>query len=387
MNTRLLFITENYPPDRGGMGESCDRIVRGLARAGVSIDVVHFDRRCSEASHGVTSSGSITRVPPDADVPHTMNLLWNRLQQSIDFSAITHVVAFGGQLPILSAPIFASWIRRPLVTLIRGNELDAGLFDARRRPFLEDAFRRSAAICTVTRTQAEKITALYPAAPLRVVPNGIDFELWQLTEADRARAASWRAQNVEPARRLLAFFGHLKSKKGVPFFIDCLVRSGLADRFHLLLVGESDAPPAVSHSLLPPVDRFDLLPFYAASDFVVLPSHYDGFPNVLIEAATLSRPLIASSVGGMLDVLSDDENAFLFTPGDDASCRHAIARAAEIDDAGLRRMGSAAASLARNSFDARTETKKYLDVLEEVSDAENDSRHADGVARLSRRAR
>ena len=383
---RLLLITENYPPDRGGMGESCDRIVRGLGRAGVAVDVVHVDRKSAAASWHQTSHGSLTRVPGDADAAHAMNLLWNRLQQSIDLGAVTHVVAFGGTLPILAAPLFAAWMVRPLVTLIRGNELDAGLFDPRRRPILDDAVRRSAAICTVTVSQARKIAALHPETRPHVVPNGIDLELWQATDADRARGAAWRARNVEPSRRVLGFLGHLKNKKGVPFFVESLVRSGLADRFHLLLVGDVEEGiqamlPELAHSVVAAVDRFDLLPFYTASDLIVLPSHYDGFPNVLIEAATLGKPLLASAVGGMLDVLTDGEDAILFAPGDAHACRDAIARASAVDDAELQRMGEAAAALARRRFDARDETRRYLEVLEALDANEDDHRHADPAAR------
>src|SRR6185369_4714579 len=149
---RLLWLTENYPPDRGGMSVSCDRIVRGLRRAGVHVDVVHLDRGFPDAAH-------------------TINTTWNRIRASA--AECTHVVAFGGYLPMLAAPAYAAWLDRPLVTLIRGNELDAGL-------------RRSAAVCTVTSEHAEKIAALY--APLykgiapRVIANGIDFDLWQATE-------------------------------------------------------------------------------------------------------------------------------------------------------------------------------------------------------------
>jgi glycogen synthase len=394
---RLLLITENYPPDRGGMGESCDRIVRGLGRAGVAVDVVHFDRKSAAGSHHQTSTGSLTRVAADADAAHAMNLLWNRLQQSVDLNVVTHVVAFGGALPLLSAPVFAAWMARPLVTLIRGNELDAGLFDPRRRPILDDALRRSKAICTVTHSQAKKIAALHPGTAPHVVPNGIDLELWQLTSADRTRGAAWRAQNVEPSRRVLGLFGHLKNKKGVPFFVESLVRSGLADRFHLLLVGEVEEGlramlPELAHSLVPGVDRFDLLPFYTAADLVVLPSHYDGFPNVLIEAASLAKPLLASAVGGMLDVLTEGENAFLFAPGDGHACRDAIARTAAIGDDELQQMGEAAAMLARQRFDARDETRRYLEVLEMVEEGfdanAGQDRGSDPAARrLSWRAR
>jgi len=397
---RLLFVTENYPPDRGGMGESCDRIVRGLGRAGAGIELVHFDRKAARPSRRATSNGSVMRVPVDADAAHTINLLWNDLQQRVDLATVSHVVAFGGTLPLLSAPVFAAWMRRPLVTLLRGNELDAGLFDPRRRPVLDDALRRSAAVCAVTRTQAEKVAGLYPEIEPHVVVNGIDFDLWEPTPADRARASEWRAAHVEAPRRVLGFFGHLKSKKGVPFFVEALLRSGLAARFHLLLIGEIDEAlqallaehPEVAHTLVATIDRFDLLPFYLASDLVVLPSHYDGFPNVLIEAMALERPLLASAAGGMRDVLADGEQGYLFAPGDEHACRDAIARAAEAAGEELQRLGASAAQVARRRCDAREETRRYLEVLtvaEEVFDAKRnvDGRTAPAARSLSWRAR
>ncbi|HVG22803.1 MAG TPA: glycosyltransferase family 4 protein [Thermoanaerobaculia bacterium] len=368
---RLLFLTENYPPDRGGMSESCDRIVRGLARAGAIIDVVHFDRRSVETSSRATSFGSLTSVAAEADAAHTINLLWNALPRDRN----THVIAFGGHMPLLCGPAFAAWLQLPLVTLIRGNELDAGLFDARRRPILDDALRRSAAVCTVTTAQAEKIAALYPEVATHVIANGIDFDLWQPTDADRAKAAAFRARTD---RRLLGMVGHLKRKKGITFFAGAL--RSFAEAFHLLLVGELEETVDVEHTLLPPTGRLELIPYYLACDLIVLPSHYDGFPNVLIEAAALGRPLLASATGGMRDLLTDGEDAFLFAPGDAHSCREAIARAADADDTTLRRMGARAAEAARLHCDARRETQRYSRVFEEVSDATNHHRVSDPVA-------
>lgn len=378
---RLLFLTETHPPDRGGMSESCDRILRGLARASVPIDLVYFDRRAVRCEHRVTSSGSLLRVPLEADAAHTVNLLWNQLERVVDPRATTHVVAFGGTLPLLAAPVFAAWMARPLVAMIRGNELDTGLFDPRRRPILDEALRRASAVCTVTTSQAEKIAALHPDIEPHVVANGIDLELWQATPADFARANEWHARHVEASKRVLGFFGHLKNKKGVPFFVDALVRSGLADRFHLLLAGELDEAgvaqmESVAYTHLPTMDRYELMPFYLASDLVVLPSHYDGFPNVLIEALALARPLIASTVGGMRDVLADGEEAFLFAPGDRHSCHDAIARAAQTSQEELQRMGVAAAAVAHRRCDAREETRRYLEVLDHAQEAFHANTHS-----------
>ncbi|HEX7829750.1 MAG TPA: glycosyltransferase family 4 protein, partial [Thermoanaerobaculia bacterium] len=263
-----------------------------------------------------------------------------------------------------------------LVTMIRGNELDAGVFDPRRRATLDDALRRSAAVCTVTTSHAEKIAALHDGVAAHVIANGIDFDLWESTPADAARAATI-AQDAN-GKRILGLFGHLKNKKGLPFFVDALVHSGVAEQFHLLLCGEVESPvEGVAHTIVPVMDRYALIPYYLASDFVVVPSHYDGFPNVLIEAMALARPLLASTAGGMRDVLTDGADAFLFAPGDVQACRDAIRRAARASVDELRRMGAAAESVARRRCDARTESARYLELLrhtQEAFDAKSDSR-------------
>lgn len=368
---RPLLLTENYPPDRGGMAESCDRIVRGLRGRGVKVDVVHFDRKASRTEFRTNESGSHLRWRVEINAGHAINTLWNRLRQTFDLEAATHVVAFGGVLPIAAAPLYSALMRRPLITLLRGSEFDAGLFDTRRRQFLDEALRRSVAICTVTSEQEEKVCALYEGARVHLIANGIDFDLWQPAKADRERAANVRAEVNRP--RIIGFFGDLKAKKGVPFFLEVL-RRGFADQFHVLLVGEVDEELAayldghadLALTRLPPRDRFELMPLYLACHFVALPSHYDGFPNVLIEAAALGVPVIASAVGGMRDILVDGDNGFVFEPGDVHDCRRAIAAAAKVDEAALRRMRDRVMATVRQRCNSADETAGYLRVLEET---------------------
>lgn len=364
MHPHPLLITETYPPDKGGMAESCDRIVRGMQRGGVTVDVLHFDRRAAKPVVRKGGHGVHVRWPSEESAPHTINCAWNGMKTAFALDAVTHVMAFGGAMPIACAPAFAAWLGLPLVTLLRGNELDAGLFDPRRRPLLDDALLRSAAICTVTSEQADKVAALHPQTEVRVIANGIDFDLWQATDTDRARARTWREANAG-GRRVLGCFGHLKAKKGLPFFLDVLRHSGAADAFQLLLIGEAEELPLDGFSVtrLETVDRFDLIPYYLASDFVVLPSHYDGFPNVLIEAAALARPALASLVGGMRDLVVDGESALLFEAGDEHGCRRAVARAASLADDTITLLGQRAEHAARERCDARDESRHYIELL------------------------
>src|SRR5439155_13489510 len=126
------------------------------------------------------------------------------------------------------------------------------------------------------------------------------------------------------------------------------------------IVGEGDLPlDDFPHTRVAALDRFELIPCYLACDFVVLPSHYDGFPNVLIESAALGVPAIASNVGGMHDLPA----AILFQPGDEHDCRAAIDRAARMSGHEIRALGTNAERLAREKCDARDEARCYAELF------------------------
>jgi glycosyltransferase involved in cell wall biosynthesis len=366
---RALWLTETYPPSRGGMAQSCDRIVRGLRRRGVAVDVVHFVPRARRRPIETQAGGRYLVCPIEEDPAHALNLAWNTLSADPATRAVTHVVAFGGSRPMVAGPVYAAWLGVPLITLIRGNDFDAAVFSARRRPVLDDALARSALVCSVTQDKVDKIAALHPGVRVRRIPNGIDLGDWELAPSDHARAAEFKATVGD--RQVLGLFGQLKAKKGGLLALEALRRSGVADRFHVLLAGwmepEMEAwldEHELAYTVLPFLDRFELLPWYAACDWIAIPSFYDGLPNVLVEAAALGVPMIAARAGGMADVLTP-RTALLFDPGDEARCAFALQRAAALSDAERRAMGEACRALALAEFDAELETTRYVEALHE----------------------
>ena len=335
----LLWVTENYYPSRGGMAWSCDRIVHGLRRLGLRVDVLYFRRRSTPQGRVQAfdrRNGRDLIWPVGDDPAHAMNCAWNYLGVRPETPAWTpaggaqtagnpsppsrlshsprtcapsseskpgfpagllearsgysHVVAFGGLLPLLAAPVYAAWLGCPLVTLLRGNDFDIGIFNAKRSDLLHRALEKSARVCVVSRDKVAKVAALFPAREPPVwIPNGIDLAHWKALPADLERAAAWRTENVPEnvpenapeGRRVLGFFGQIKKKKGGLFFLENLRRTDLLDRFHLLFVG--DLSPGitdwlaahegqVSVSRQPFLDRYQLLPLYRACDLVVIPS-------------------------------------------------------------------------------------------------------------------
>ncbi|MEV6348101.1 glycosyltransferase family 4 protein [Actinoplanes sp. NPDC051851] len=354
---RLLWLTENYPPNPGGMANSCDRIVRGLRQSGVDVNVVHLSRRPIPGTVALTD-----------DPEHALRSLWTTLSGEI--SGYDAIVAFGGTYPLLAAPIYAAWAGLPLVTLLRGNDFDTGVFSLRRQPVVVEALRASAHVCVVASSTKPLVEALAPATPVTFVANGIDTTEWQILPSERQQAAAWRAGHVDPARRTIGLVGHLKSKKGVRHFLESLVATRHADRFHVVLAGDLEpgldewlaAHPQVAQTTMPFQDRYQLISIYAACDLIALPSFYDGLPNVALEAAALGIPLLASDAGGLADLVTP-QIGFRFPAGDPHGCRAALHQAAVADNDQLAAMGDAAATRVRTHFGVGAETESYLKVL------------------------
>jgi glycosyltransferase involved in cell wall biosynthesis len=279
-------------------------------------------------------------------------------------------VAFGGTYPLLAAPVYAAWAGAPLITLLRGNDFDTGMFSVRRQAVVLAALRASSVVCVVAGGTAPLVEAVAPGVTVTVVHNSIDRAGWEVLPSERQKAAAWRAENVDAGRRTIGLVGQLKNKKGVRFLLDAILAGGHADRLHVVLAGEVEPGVAawlggqdrIRYSTFPFLDRYELLAVYAACDVVALPSFYDGLPNVALEAAALGIPLLASDAGGLADLV-DDTIGFRFAAGDAADCRAAVHRAASAPPGELAGLGAAAAARVRDHHDPAREVDGYVRML------------------------
>ncbi len=370
---RLLWLTENYPPRRGGMAQACDRIVMNLRRAGLTVDLVFFSCAatricCNECQQGLEI------VMPVADSPaHDLNCLFNLLQRPALKAAYSGIVAFGGNLPVLALPVFAAWLTCPAYTLLRGNDFDLGIFVPQRRLALRDAVMASRKVCVLSNELLQRVVSFFSGANLTVVPNGIDTEVWQPEPFDITRAEAWRQANVDPARIVVGMIGQFKAKKGGMFLLENVIKAGMTRDFHFVLVGDVENDLQVwleqnEHQLqisrFPFTDRFQLISHYLACDYIALPSHYDGMPNVLLEAGALGCPVIAARTGGIAEVLPDEMQPLTFHPGDSDECRQALRNALNQTAESRKSAGQALKNRINSDFNAATETAAYLNIFQ-----------------------
>jgi D-inositol-3-phosphate glycosyltransferase len=113
------------------------------------------------------------------------------------------------------------------------------------------------------------------------------------------------------------------------------------------------------------VPRHALGTLYERAAVVACPSHREGFGVVCAEAMAYGRPVVASAVGGLLDLVVDGETGLLVPPRDPAALRGALERLLA-DQAVRRRLGEAARKRARERFSWQTVTDATIAAYEEA---------------------
>lgn len=181
----------------------------------------------------------------------------------------------------------------------------------------ETALTRTASrLLAPTRAEAQALVNLYGAHPDRIglVPGGVHLGRFRPVSQDLAR----RRLGLEAGPPVLLFVGRLDPMKGVEGLVDALAQ--MPPPTPRLLVAGGDGPGSAAwerlaarsasrglagrvHPLGPRPHR-DLRWLYAAADAVVLPSVYESFGLVLLEALACGIPVVATPVGAAPELLT-----------------------------------------------------------------------------------
>ncbi|MGH2544493.1 MAG: glycosyltransferase [Ardenticatenaceae bacterium] len=197
--------------------------------------------------------------------------------------------------------------------------------------------RRADRVVAANPTDRQQMLDLYDADPtkIEIVPCGVDLSLFRPVPQDEAR----EELGVPEDKRLIVFVGRIEALKGIDTLLHAiarLVEARPAWRRHLMLAIVGGSAEDDAESMTAEMRRLrdlrqalgirdvvcflgaqaqETLPyFYAAAEMVVMPSHYESFGMVALEAMACGTPVIASDVGGLTYTIRDGENGFLIPP-------------------------------------------------------------------------
>ena len=180
-------------------------------------------------------------------------------------------------------------------------------------------------VVVASRDEQQLLVRLYGANADRiaVVPCGVNLDLFRPIAKEDAR----RQLGLSDDDRILLFVGRIEPLKGVDILLGAAAQlEGDSDCFVLVVGGDStDRQGEVAHlrglaselgiaervSFLGAVDHERLPLFYSAADVCVMPSFYESFGLVALEAMACGTPVVASRVGGLAGTVRDSETGYL----------------------------------------------------------------------------
>ncbi|CAN5658830.1 glycosyltransferase family 4 protein [soil metagenome] len=198
------------------------------------------------------------------------------------------------------------------------------------------------------------------ASLLSCVPNGVDTQVFRPSRTTPAQTELRASLGIPAGAPLVGFVGRLTPDKGPEVFVrSALLLRIVAPDVHLVLVG--DGP--MRAELLASIARFelgdrvhlaglreDMCSVYRQLDLLVSSSFSEGMPLVVLEAMASGLPVVATQVGGVVDVVEQGETGWLVAPGDFDGLAGTVARALAAPDE-LLRMGVRARERAVAHFD------------------------------------
>ena len=225
----------------------------------------------------------------------------------------------------------------PFLAGARGSDLRVR--DAVSRRLTRPVVRAARRLLVVSEDLGRVAAEQYGADPerIRAIPNGCDAALFRPGDRQAARAALGLAQDAE----VVLYVGRLVPEKGLRELVHATRRLlATRPRARVVLVGDGPlyaelaatlaAEPALPLQLAGSQAPAEVARWMVASDLVTLPSYSEGHPNVLVEALACGRPVVATPVGGIPEVV--DAASGLLVPARDADAlADALAEALEQD--------------------------------------------------------
>jgi starch synthase (maltosyl-transferring) len=311
-----LVITELFP---GGAERCLTRLALGLAESGDQVRVFSIASLPQGEQRLLVDELTEAGIPvASADANNAKSLVAANYRLRRWFAESKPDVC---QTFLFHANVLGTWAAKRAGIALRVGGLRVAEPRSIRCWIEGQAVKKMSSLVCVsqaTRTFAiEKLNC--PTNKAVVIPNSVD-----VSKFSTAIPTPWSQLNWPTDAQVSLFIGRLHPQKGISLLqsqIDCLAATGTKRR--LLLIGEGPLQSDLqSWASKVGVDRVQILPwqkeiasFIRASKLLVLPSLYEGMPNVVMEAMAAGKPVVCSDAEGSEELLRHESEKQVFPIG------------------------------------------------------------------------
>ncbi len=373
----ILIVNSEYPPIGGGAGNASAQLARHLTQLGRRVTVL--TARFAGLPHDEQHDGvRVIRLPAlrsKQDRSDTLEQISFLLSAAIlGFPWLLRlrpqaVLAFFGAPSGVAVWLWSLFISLPYIVSLRGGDVPGFRpYDFARQhrllsPLLRLVWRRARGVVANSQGLRTLAVAFEPKVPIAVIPNGVDFERFQVSERQ------W-----EPAH--LLFVGRVVFQKGLDVLLDAL--GGLKEHeWKLTIVGDGPrrAELEAQAERLGIAQRITFTGWksdaalgatYAQANLFAYASRHEGMPNALLEAMASGLPAVATRIAGNEELVAEGETGLLVPSEDLAALRAALAQL--MADPGLRRRyGGEARKRVQTRYSWQTVASQYAALLDQAT--------------------
>jgi glycosyltransferase involved in cell wall biosynthesis len=238
--------------------------------------------------------------------------------------------------------------------------------------------RDAAKVIALNHVEAEQYRAMgVPEEKIAIIPNGIDLSEYVNLPP---KGAFKKKFNIPEDRKIILYLGRIHKIKGIDILIKAYAymrnKMNLRD-IVLVIAGPDDgylneakrlaqALDVSNHVLFTgPLYGEDKMAAYIDSEVYVLPSRYETFPMAILEAYACGKPVVASEVGGLRDLVKNGETGLLFKPEDVKQLAERISNILN-DDKMAEEMGLRGRNFVEEDFTIEKIIEKLEKLYEEV---------------------
>ncbi len=200
-------------------------------------------------------------------------------------------------------------INKKIIVTTRGSDVKMAIKNIFFRSIIKFVFKNADKITTVSEDLKKDIIKLgINENKVVMIPNGVDSTIFKKQKKNKL--------NI-PDKKTILFVGHLIKEKGLIYLIDAM--KNIQDA-QLLLIGEGNDEQLLKNRspknvlFLGTKSQKELADYYNAADIFILPSLSEGRPNTVLEAMASQTPIIATSVGGIPELIINNKTGLLIKP-------------------------------------------------------------------------
>jgi glycosyltransferase involved in cell wall biosynthesis len=369
MKPRVLMIISFFYPHLGGAEQQALRLAVQLTKRGVHVAVLTRKFKgfpSCEVIKGIPVYRHIRTLPwgKSFALTYMLSVFWFLLKKRHAYDIIhCHLLqGFHSVIAIVFKALFQKKVvikvgaTGPISDFIMIKKVFLGEFLLKRITLAD----RLITVCA--QSTEEALQAGFSSRQVVQIPNGVDTTYFKvLTPVAELRA--------------ITFIGRLDHLKGVYVLIEALkkLKDDGVDA-HLNVIGDGpdrdklqnlsrDVGVNDSISFCGAVE--EIIPYLQKSTLFVLPSLSEGLSNVLLEAMACGLPIIATRVGGNIDLIRDGENGLLVEPENSEQLSAAIKKILQDKDL-AQKLGMEARKTAEEKFSMEIITNNYVSLYQEL---------------------